>query len=118
MSQPELNSRINASYQTQFSYYFSGYIRCLRDSGSSSSIEEIQVKPIYKIYPNPANELLMLELNGIDPSFFVVYDNCGREVKRSSLSEKITQIDLTNLKSGCYFIHVENQPMVTKFIKN
>jgi uncharacterized protein (TIGR02145 family) len=112
------NSYYNYSGSNIFSNLEAGYIRCIRNSGSSSSIEEIQVKPTYKIYPNPANELLMLELNGIDPSFFVVYDNCGREVKRSSLSEKITQIDLTNLKSGCYFIHVENQPMVTKFIKN
>jgi uncharacterized protein (TIGR02145 family) len=118
MSQPELNSRINASYQTQFSYYFSGYIRCLRDSGSSSSIEEIQVKPTYKIYPNPANELLMLELNGIDPSFFVVFDAFGRELLKDKLQQKLTSISIENLDSGCYFIQVEGQSQITRFIKN
>jgi len=59
-----------------------------------------------------------LELNGIDPSFFKIFDNYGREVKCSFLTEEITQIDLNSLKPGYYFIHIENQSVVSKFIIN
>jgi hypothetical protein len=59
-----------------------------------------------------------LELNGINPSFYVVFDAFGRELLKDKLQQKLTSIAIENLDSGCYFIQVEGQSQITRFIKN
>ncbi len=69
-------------------------------------IEETQA-PSFDIYPNPANEYLMLQSNQalIGEEYFV-YDITGREILRGKINSTTTRLDLLNLSSGSYVLRV------------
>jgi hypothetical protein len=90
----------------------------MRQSNGVGAVQTIEIQPTYMVYPNPSKDFLNLELNGINPSFYVVFDAFGRELLKDKLQQKLTSIAIENLDSGCYFIQVEGQSQITRFIKN
>jgi len=70
------------------------------DNTSVSTMEDVGAK----IYPNPVNDLLHIEVkNGVSAS---IYDFTGRKVKFISLSNEETSIQLGDMSSGEYVIQV------------
>lgn len=70
----------------------------------------------FKIFPNPASNLLTIQnQNGLDIDSVVLYDTLGRKVMENT--ESTEAIDVSNLTTGVYFIHIAtNQGIVTKKI--
>lgn len=70
------------------------------------------------IYPNPsANGIFSLDLSAkSNLDELVVYSNLGIEVKRMNLDKTSTQLDLSDLKNGIYFVKImgENETIEKK----
>ena len=68
-------------------------------------------------YPNPTSGQLTIEVKNTIPTIIEIYDSLGRQVLKSSFSERI---DLSYIPSGLYFVRVldaNNQLLVQKIIK-
>lgn len=83
-----------------------------------TSIDEIDKKNNrIKIYPNPVNEILNVELEMINEkeNGIFVYDILGNELIHNSSFQVDNSIDVRDLKSGIYFIKIGNATQ--KFVK-
>jgi uncharacterized protein (TIGR02145 family) len=81
-------------------------VRCVRPA-SGNSIPEI--KPVPRVYPNPANGKLMLDLGTqpVDDTRAYFIDQCGKIVFAMPLYRQITLIDLSSFNTmGLYLLHV------------
>ena len=78
-------------------------------------------KQNFKIYPNPAQNILNIELQSIDndQNHIEIYDLSGKQVYSSITSDKNIQVDVSELTQGLYIIKVYNNNFVLnqKFIK-
>lgn len=72
-------------------------------------IEEI-VNNLFKIYPNPCSDYLIIENKGLPfgESQITLYDMSGRSLKKFNWNENKTIIELKNFRGGYYFLKIEN----------
>lgn len=73
-----------------------------------------------KIYPNPTDGLLNIEVSQVNESTSIeVYNSLGQLVNKLDLISSLNTIDLKQLHSGIYFVKVliENNCIVRKIIK-
>jgi hypothetical protein len=76
-----------------------------------------------KIYPNPVNDRLYVETQTLTQTLTIeIYDIYGRsQILRNSATQQLSNsIDVSNLKSGVYFVKVrtEEGDIVKRIIKN
>jgi len=71
-----------------------------------------------RVYPNPSNDLLYLESMFTNPTNFQVMDGNGRMVLEGTIDEPLELISLKNTASGIYFLHVNQEALPIRFIKN
>ena len=85
---------------------------------NSSTINNNKSKEIISIYPNPANDIISVELP-INKSTIEIMNFNGQIVKRMKSYNSLTQIDISDLKGGIYLIKVADEKGVftKKFIK-
>ena len=57
----------------------------------------------FSLYPNPANNNIYIECNSLNTEF-VVTDLLGQEIKKVKIHNTKTEVDLSDLKNGIYFI--------------
>ncbi|WP_317897897.1 T9SS type A sorting domain-containing protein [Aurantibacillus circumpalustris] len=72
-----------------------------------------------KVYPNPVYDVLNMEAGGLEEFHISIIDVCGKELKHLGF-ENAGKIDVSDLKSGIYFVVVikkGNTIYTTKFIK-
>ena len=84
-----------------------------------SGINESQESRLL-VYPNPATDKITIEIaEGQAPSQLSMMNLNGEEVLTCSLIKPKTQIDISNLPSGVYFMRLTNDKMVElgKFVK-
>lgn len=83
--------------------------------GCSSLLESLLAN--LKVYPNPSNGILMIELEG-DFSFELM-DARGRLVESGSTSNSV-ELNIVNYNSGIYFVNVTSNEMSTtiRVVKN
>ena len=75
-----------------------------------NEIKEVFESEKLLIYPNPINEIVILEIPNFvsnQGSKFSLFDNFGKNILTKSITEKITEINLSKLSKGFYFIRVE-----------
>jgi PKD repeat protein len=116
-------------------YYWQGDLDDVRVYSTALSAEEItdiydfgltslqtpQELSRINVFPNPFRQSVSLSnlsdaFSGSDPLEFSVYDSNGRRSFDTILTDKVnsTQLDLANLPSGMYWLHIRNgQGMVT-----
>ena len=70
---------------------------------------------VFKIYPNPTNGQLTIELSANNESEYSIIDVTGRLVKSGKLEGFQTSIDVSHFKTQIYFIKIGEQ--ITKFVK-
>ncbi|MDD5570165.1 MAG: M20/M25/M40 family metallo-hydrolase [Bacteroidales bacterium] len=74
-----------------------------------------------RIYPNPANDKITIELPeaGSRKTEVVVYNLNGKEIKKLRAMSHELRVDISDLPSGIYFVKVmnENGVSVGKFVK-
>jgi hypothetical protein len=86
-----------------------------------TSLQTPQELSRINVFPNPFRQSVSLSnlsdaFSGSDPLEFSVYDSNGRRSFDTILTDKVnsTQLDLANLPSGMYWLHIRNgQGMVT-----
>lgn len=65
-------------------------------------------RPVLKVYPNPANDILNIYTNGVNITHqeFQLSDMTGKTIIRESLNSGKTQLNIAGLSPGIYFIEV------------
>jgi hypothetical protein len=72
-----------------------------------------QQKSSFSLYPNPATDKITIEIaEGQAPSQLSILNLNGEEVLTRSLIKPKTQIDISNLPSGVYFVRLTNDKTV------
>jgi hypothetical protein len=85
---------------------------------STTSVAEQQLSSQLKAFPNPATDLLQLQLQNNQASALVqLYDLSGREVKRVLMSEMQTTLDISDLAAGMYNLRMKGAAGSLKIIK-
>jgi len=80
-----------------------------------AGIEEMLARDGFSFYPNPANDILYMEVEKFEDLHIqeaTIYNSFGQIVKTvdlSELSNDITKIDISQLENGMYFIVVKDQ---------
>ena len=75
-----------------------------------SGIDEVSYNnPGLNIYPNPANDILNIELKNISgETKLAIYDMTGKKVLNSSINTEQNRVSITELNSGLYILKLIN----------
>ena len=77
----------------------------------------------YKVFPNPASNLILIQQKQYDASAFppvvVIYDINGKIITKKNLLSEITTMDISYLSKGVYIIQIDDskKPFVRQFNK-
>ena len=109
-----------------------GTTRCYKDNTFSfanpfSNNSECTISPInqisdldgIKVYPNPTNEILHIDLANSNNQSATLYNAAGIATIRYVLNEKTNIISLAKLPSGLYWLHLQTEKgyAVEKIVK-
>lgn len=93
------------------------WILIRKDSPLSTSIAQLNLPSILKLYPNPANESIYISTISEQKNEIQFFNSMGVLVKEISISQS-TQINIKDLPNGLYFVKLKNNHQQTiKFIK-
>jgi len=83
---------------------------------NSMGIEDQNKLDEINIYPNPVIEILNIDvpLEFIDGEL-VLLNMFGQELQKKIISNKLTEINLSNFESGSYFIFIKKEAVVKKY---
>ena len=85
-----------------------------------ASLENNSVIADIRIYPNPTVHLLNIDFRETEITDLMILNSTGHEILRRTGSQKIKQIEVSQLPAGMYFLNVltNRQQLITKrFIK-
>jgi hypothetical protein len=90
---------------------------CLTEGCQTAGIDDVENDFIVNIFPNPANENLMVSLpeNTLSTAC-ILFDNLGKEIARYTIYGGDNNLNIKELQSGMYSIQVHSK--MFKFIKN
>ena len=86
-------------------YDINGLIGCI----SSSINENNDQAENYKVFPNPFNQELTIEVKSAQDNDFEIYNVIGELVISGKLNSQINTIDLSSLAPNVYILNVKNQ---------
>jgi hypothetical protein len=76
-----------------------------KDIITSSITEETLAEA--KVYPNPANDIVNVELpNGVNDAEISIVDALGREILKTSINSAFTNLSVSHLEKGTYFVKI------------
>ena len=89
------------------------------ETENETGIPSIEKTQSINIYPNPANDRLYIEAE-VEIEDVVIYDVYGRRLQSIVNSQQSLSVDLSDLKSGIYFIKINTNKgnIVKRIIKN
>ena len=64
---------------------------------------------ISKIYPNPANDNITIQLKNVDQATITLYNLVGQEVKSVTSSNLETTVNVSDLQPGIYIIKIDQK---------
>lgn len=81
---------------------------------------EEKVGDIARVYPNPANEFVVIETNGNESDILEIYNGTGELCDKLTIKSNRTVINTAHLNRGIYFFRiVSNKHAITgKFLIN
>ena len=85
-----------------------------------SSIDKTQqIQLNVKVYPNPASNYLILQIEDIETETYkaFLYDLNGMQIKQIKVTGQQTEIDITDLVPSVYFLKVMNKDQAIKTFK-
>jgi hypothetical protein len=88
------------------------YIRPLSDFGTTG-IEKANLnnKSNIVVYPNPSTNKISIDLqsqNAVQNNIVSIYDIQGQAILQQTLKQEKTEINITGLAKGVYFLKVNN----------
>ena len=100
----------NGCYQDEWYFGFAPNCTTMSDSICINTVGVnalTQTAGNFEVYPVPASEVITIVLPGVSAAAsYSVTDPLGRELLTGILTEPATQINVSGLTSGVYFIHV------------
>jgi photosystem II stability/assembly factor-like uncharacterized protein len=76
-------------------------------------VEEIKAGKGIEIIPNPSNDLITISSSAITGNTILsIFNVSGQKVIERQLTDNETQIDISALQRGVYFVRVQNEKMV------
>lgn len=66
----------------------------------------------FNTYPNPVNDILTVHAEVPLATEAIVYNNFGQPVLSFYISQSETQIDVSNLENGLYFLHIGDREAI------
>jgi hypothetical protein len=97
-----------------------GYTNCQVDSSCNLASQDFTITDYFSYYPNPAKQMLNLETKAtIIVNSINIYNMLGQMVMAIPNAESVSSIDVSDLKTGTYFIKVNTDKGTAnaKFIK-
>ncbi len=90
----------------------------LNTIAAPSGINEINKSGLLKVYPNPAKDVLVVSMSSNGSSAIVITDVLGKTVRQLKTNELQTEINISDLQDGIYFIKLTqyNASYVEKII--
>lgn len=84
-----------------------------------TGIASVESKDNFKLYPNPANDIIRVKYNFDNNADLLIYDITGKMVKRESLIAGQTDytLSIADLKSGVYFYSISNGKEIMESMK-
>ena len=83
-------------------YDINGIIEC-----STASINEYS-KDNFRVYPNPANSELTIEMDLLEEKKYRIYSTIGELVSSGKLNSNLNKIDLSSLPPNVYVLNINN----------
>ena len=80
-------------------------------------IDENNLANMLNVYPNPADDHIVVEMNNDNYDQIMIFDNTGNAVRTESVEGLKVQIDLSGLKPGLYFIQVRSNGTLPSVVK-
>ena len=81
-------------------------------------IHEIGNQELLKVYPNPAKDKIIVRVSKNGNSNILITDMLGKKIKEIKTTELQTEINVSDLQGGVYFIKltIGNENSVQKII--
>jgi hypothetical protein len=74
------------------------------------AVNAIESEISAKVYPNPANDLIYIELETTDSNIdFQIRDLSGKLIRQNLLQNTVNSISLEGLSAGLYFVELRNE---------
>ncbi|MFM8531930.1 MAG: serine hydrolase [Ilumatobacteraceae bacterium] len=84
---------------------------------STSSIEEGELAREIQVYPNPANEQIIVSIEKGVLGKGVLFNQLGVKIKEIQSTEQSIAIDISNLEKGVYLISLPEKGNTLRFLK-
>ena len=96
------------------SIYFDFNAPIITNSFTTTFVETLSVNTFsnagFSIYPNPANDMVTVELANLNEDYILaLIDIQGKVIYSKAIDTMTSEIDVTALKSGLYFVKITSQ---------
>lgn len=112
-------------YETIYylSFFKKGNIICGIPDSTTQSVNNDFIENKFTFYPNPANNILTLDLSQLQKlqnTTVSIYDIQGKQLLHQNISEELSQLDISAFAKGIYIIKVQSDKEIlqSKFVKN
>ena len=75
----------------------------------ATEIEELDLNSTISIYPNPTNRLVNINSDKFDITDVQLFSITGRLIKSFTISNKVSQIDISQFPAGMYFLTIKTE---------
>jgi poly(3-hydroxybutyrate) depolymerase len=72
-------------------------------------VNNILAKTDVKLYPNPAKEMLTIEVNNGNKNVITLMDLSGKTIETIQSNKAFTHLNLSHLQAGIYFVNISNE---------
>lgn len=79
--------------------------------GAPASIDELSTHIDFKMYPNPTNSAVTIELEEMTDFNVTIFDLSGRFVTSSETQSGTTVLQVNNLRAGSYFVQISHDSL-------
>ena len=116
---------INGNELTNSATIYFDYYQPLTTNIARTTIQTLQIQDyvfsdFFTIYPNPVADILNItNKNQLEISSIIIYNTLGQQVQTFINANNTTSIDVSQLKTGLYFIKINSEKGITtsRFIK-
>lgn len=112
-----LKNNFIGSLKGNFGNGFTEYFEVV-NSPYSVSVQEKMNKKSFKVYPNPARDYIQVEIDELQDGenvSYIIYNILGQELLNGKENKNTFQVDTRSLKSGNYFIELQNSNIKKSF---
>lgn len=70
--------------------------------------KDFDIQSVFKLYPNPVNDIITIETNSVDNAKLNVFDVTGNIIISKELKTTLTKLNISNLPVGVYLFRISN----------